>query len=217
MTAALEFLAKAPVDETAREPETAADWQYGYGAYDETTQRAAQFTPLPHFTGSAWQGGANWPDASLGWVQLTATGGHPGNDRAHAAVRRWTAPRAMTIEIDSKLIHQAAPGDGIRAFIVGSRGGLIDSVAVHQQTHEFQSEPLTVEAGETIDFVVDIGDVLNSDQYLWSVTIAETSAGGSGTEWSSERDFTQSTVETLTPLEQLAHVLISSNEFLFVD
>ncbi len=56
------------------------------------TQRVTGFTALPHFTGSAWQGGAAWPDAKLGWVQLTATGGHPGNDRSHAAVRRWTAP-----------------------------------------------------------------------------------------------------------------------------
>ena len=123
----------------------------------------------------------------------------------------------MKIRIDSKLVHEPAAGDGIRAFVVSSRSGRIDSTAVHQQTHEFQSDPIDVEAGETIDFVVDIGDVLNSDQYLWSVTIADTSEGGSGTEWSSERDFTQSTVETLTPLEQLAHVLISSNEFLFVD
>ncbi|MEZ6080283.1 MAG: hypothetical protein R3C56_32820 [Pirellulaceae bacterium] len=30
--------------------------------------------------------------SSLGWVQLSAEGGHPGNDTDHA-VRRWTAPR----------------------------------------------------------------------------------------------------------------------------
>ena len=58
-------------------------------------QRVASFEPLPHFTGAAWQGGAAWPDGKLGWVQLTAAGGHPGNDLAHAAIRRWTAPRDM--------------------------------------------------------------------------------------------------------------------------
>ena len=51
---------------------TAADWSYGFGAYDEATQRVTGFTPLPHFTGNAWQGGEAWPDAALGWVQLTA-------------------------------------------------------------------------------------------------------------------------------------------------
>ncbi|MEM7009877.1 MAG: DUF1549 and DUF1553 domain-containing protein, partial [Verrucomicrobiota bacterium] len=61
-------------------PETAADWQYGYGAYDEAAERVTAFSVLPHFTGEAWQGGEKWPDASLGWVQLTADGGHPGNN-----------------------------------------------------------------------------------------------------------------------------------------
>jgi hypothetical protein len=61
---------------------------------------------LPHFTGSAWQGGPAYPDGKLGWAQLTATGGHPGNDLAHAAVRRWTAPRDMRIRMQSTLIHE---------------------------------------------------------------------------------------------------------------
>ena len=26
--------------------------------------------------GDAWQGGTAWPDPKLGWLQLTATGGH---------------------------------------------------------------------------------------------------------------------------------------------
>ena len=97
-------------------PLTAADWQYGYGAFDESSERITGFTPLPHFTGSAWQGGTKWPDQTLGWVQLTAEGGHPGNDRQHAAIRRWTAPRPMTVSIQSRVIHEAKPGDGIRAL-----------------------------------------------------------------------------------------------------
>jgi len=34
-----------------------------------------------YYTGEAWQGGPDWPDAKLGWVQLTAEGGHTGNDK----------------------------------------------------------------------------------------------------------------------------------------
>ena len=51
-------------------------WQYGYGELDETANHLKSFQTLPYFSGSAWQGGAQYPDGALGWVQLTATGGH---------------------------------------------------------------------------------------------------------------------------------------------
>src|SRR5690606_18513778 len=132
--------------------------------------------PLPHFTGHAWQGGPNWPDGELGWVQLTATGGHPGNDREHAAIRRWTAPRELTVEVHSTFVHDAQPGDGVRAFIVSSRSGQLAAETLHQASREINTAEIRVEPGETIDFVVDIGDVLHSDQYLWRVTLRETGA-----------------------------------------
>ncbi|MCB1089111.1 MAG: DUF1553 domain-containing protein, partial [Verrucomicrobiae bacterium] len=139
---ALELVAASANPELPPAPATAADWQYGYGSLDEKTQRVTGFTALPHFNGSAWQGGPQWPDPKLGWVQLTATGGHPGNDRGHAAVRRWTAPRAMTLAVRSKLIHEPAAGDGIRGFIVSSRVGLLASAKLHATSGELNVETL---------------------------------------------------------------------------
>jgi hypothetical protein len=206
---------------------TAADWSYGYGAIDETTQKITSFTPLPHFSGSAWQGGPAFPDGPLGWVQLSAVGGHPGNDRQHAVIRRWTAPRAMTISIKSELIHEPDPGDGVRAFIVSSRSGVLQSAKAHKQTVAMNVESIAVEPGDTLDFLVDIGDVLNSDQYFWRCQLADVStqnpedvatiAKSPSTKWNSEADFPRNTVNLLTPLEQLAQVLMCSNEFMFVD
>ena len=206
---------------------TAADWTYGYGAIDETTQKITSFTPLPHFSGSAWQGGPAFPDGPLGWVQLSAVGGHPGNDRQHAVIRRWTAPRAMTISVKSELIHEPDPGDGVRAFIVSSRSGVLQSAKAHKQTVTMNVDSIAVEPGDTLDFLVDIGDVLNSDQYFWRCQLAEASAGSPEAiaknvesppgKWNSEADFPRNTVNLLTPLEQLAQVLMCSNEFMFVD
>jgi hypothetical protein len=206
---------------------TAADWSYGFGAIDETTQKITSFTPLPHFSGSAWQGGPAFPDGPLGWVQLSAVGGHPGNDRQHAVIRRWTAPKAMTLKITSELIHEHEPGDGVRAFIVSSRSGVLQSAKAHKQTVAMNVESIAVEPGDTLDFLVDIGDVLNTDQYFWRCQLAEasgkvpvsveTNAKSPPTKWSSEADFPRNTVNLLTPLEQLAQVLMCSNEFMFVD
>ena len=196
---------------------TEADWQYGYGAFDETAQRVTGFTPLPHFTGDAWQGGPNWPDTKLGWVQLTATGGHPGNTRLVAAVRRWVAPRAMTVSITSKLIHEAQPGDGIRAFVVSSQQGVLAQAILHQDKVSLDAE-LEVQPGDTIDFVVDIDKILNSDQYLWEASIIEVPKdSNTATRWNSKEDFPSNTVAMLTVWEQLAQVLFCSNEFFFID
>ncbi|MFK5922794.1 MAG: PSD1 and planctomycete cytochrome C domain-containing protein [Verrucomicrobiota bacterium] len=201
----------------AQIPPTAQDWQYGYGNFDEKTQRIAGFTRLPHFTGSAWQGSAKWPDAKLGWVQLTATGGHPGNDRKHAAIRRWTAPHAMTIKIKSKLTHEPNAGDGIRAFVINSRAGKLLAVKIHNQSEDLSLKSITVEKEETIDFIVDIDEVLNSDQYLWEVSLTESEGNENAVSWNSKTDFPQQTPKQLTAWEQLAQTLLCSNEFLFID
>lgn len=218
LAAATKLLASDAPD-TPTPPATAADWTYGFGTFDETSQRVANFTPLPHYTGTAWQGSEAWPDSALGWVQLTAKGGHPGNDRSHAAIRRWTAPAAMTITIQSTLQHDPEVGDGIRAFVVSSQTGLLQSTKAHHQTLPLNVESLEVKPGDTIDFVVDIDEVLNSDQYLWTSTISDagSAASKSPASWNSETDFPQDTLEQLSPIEQLAQVLLCSNEFLFVD
>ncbi|MCA9049269.1 MAG: DUF1553 domain-containing protein, partial [Planctomycetaceae bacterium] len=174
LASAVRFLHDMPPSEQSQPRLTAKDWSYGFGTFDETQQQIVGFTPLPHFTGTAWQGGPKWPDAKLGWVQLTATGGHPGNDRSHASVRRWTAPRDMTVSITSEAIHEAAPGDGIRVFIVSSVNGLLQSAVLHQDKRTLSPEAVPVRTGDTIDFVCDIGDVLNSDQHLWRIQINET-------------------------------------------
>jgi hypothetical protein len=215
LQSALEFIELAGEGEPSDVSSTAAAWQYGLGSYDESSQRVVGFEKLPHFTGSAWQGGPNYPDAKLGWVQLTATGGHPGNDLAHAAVRRWTAPRDMRIRIDSTLIHEPTEGQGVRGFVVSSRGGLLQHAAVHHGQAALNVESLDVVTGETIDFVADIGQQLSYNQYLWKAIITPESEPNAP--FDSEKDFQQQSVEHLSAWEQLAQVILSSNEFLFVD
>jgi hypothetical protein len=214
--AAVALVRAAEQDVTAMVSPLALDWQYGYAPYDEQKQRTGEFRKLPHFNGHAWQGGAAWPDAKLGWVQLTASGGHAGNDRAHGAVRRWTAPRDMTVDIRSQLVHDTAQGDGVRGFLVSSRHGLLKSAQVHNTKAEFAAASLEMKAGDTLDFVVDIDANLNSDQFTWEATIAIT-GDSQASPWNSVRDFQGQGAAHLTPWEQLAQVLLSANEFLFID
>lgn len=197
---------------------TVAAWQYGYGRLDAAGASVASFTPLPYFSGSAWQGGAAYPDSSLGWVQLHADGGHPGNDLEHAAVRRWTAPRDGVYDIRSQLTHEPTVGDGIHASIVHSAQGTLTSTTLHHDTLEIDHLAVNLLAGQTLDFSVDIGAGLNSDQYLWPITIEESAAPDqTSVVWNSVQDFPKQEAQQLTVWEQLAQVLLCANEFMFVD
>ena len=223
----LAFVAANDRDHESNTKRTSEAWSYGYGVVDESTERINHFTSLPHFTGQAWQGGHEFPDAKLGWVQLHAQGGHPGNDRNHAAVRRWTAPRRMTVRVASELIHEPTQGDGIRAFVISSNSGFSHSVNLHHETQSLDIQRMVVAKGDTIDFAVDIGNVLNSDQFLWKVKIHEVSKEGASENhdrvddldqtWDSVSDFPRPIMDQLDGWEQLAQVLICSNEYLFVD
>ncbi|MEZ6082317.1 MAG: hypothetical protein R3C56_43560, partial [Pirellulaceae bacterium] len=160
------------------------------------------------------------PDPSLGWVQLSAEGGHPGNDTDHASVRRWTAPRDGVFRIRSQLTHEPTAGDGIHAAIVHSADGILSDCSLHHDTLEMNHSEIELSAGQTLDFVVDIKEVLNSDQYLWKITIDEMNAAEQtdvSLAWDSLQDFPNPAPQQLNGWEQLAQVLLCSNEFMFVD
>ncbi len=110
---------------------------------------AVPFQALPHFTGDAWQGGSQLPDPKLGWVMLNAGGGHPGNDAAHAAIRRWVAPRAGRVSISGSLEHSAEPGDGVRGRVVVPGHGVLAEWSVHHGKSATTVPPFTVAAGDT--------------------------------------------------------------------
>jgi hypothetical protein len=200
----------APVPPPVRETQ----WRYGTGEYDEAARRLKSFTPLPHFTGLAWQGSGAWPGGETGWARLTAEGGHPGNTRAHACVRRWVAPRDATVEITGTLKHEPEPGDGVRGFIHSSRGGELKAATVHKSKAVMSATNVVVKAGDTIDFIVDIGGTLNSNQFLWAPVVTE-----GATKWDARAEFSgpMPAPQHLTAWEQYAQVLLLANEFAFVD
>jgi hypothetical protein len=220
---AVAFATSAVIEpESQPRPESLA-WQYGYGEVDNDTKHLKGFAKLPYFTGAAWQGAAKWPGGGLGWLQLTATGGHTGDDLQHAVVRRWTAPRDGTYAVTSTAIHEVAAGDGVRCYIVSSRDGLLKSTALHNRKEPMNVERMALRQRDTLDFVVDLNANLNSEQHLWAPVIADVGVNATGsdashpTRWDAERDFSGPMPVLLTRWEQLAQVLLAANEFVFVD
>lgn len=201
----------------------ASVWSYGYGRYDAATHRVTRFEPLTHFAGGRWQAGTAMPDAKLGWVSLTASGGHPGNDADHAVIRRWTAPADAMLRISATLAHAERQGDGVHAVIVSSRlGELASATAFHGEAQNVLSG-IEVKKGDTIDFVVDCRGESSFDSFTWSPTIrvmnTPPAAGqGAAREWNAANEFAGPR-KTAGPSawQSYAQALLESNEFVFVD
>jgi len=214
------------VERQAKEPTEAPDapaWQYGYGSFDESKGRVREFHRLPHFTGSAWQGGDKLPDEKIGWVLLNATGGHPGNDLDHVVIRRWIVPHDGTVSISGTLKHDSEQGDGVQGRVVSSRLGVLGEWKVHHGKEQAVVDKIKAMRGDTIDFVVDCRNGPDSDAFSWAPKIqfastADAYAALTKT-WDAKDDFggPRDTPKPLDPWEKFAQVLLLSNELVFVD
>lgn len=163
-------------------------WRYGSGVIDEAAQRVSSFQFLPHWTGSTWQGSPELPAPATGWVLLHAAGGHPG--RPLAAIRRWSATRSAIVNVQGKLQHGSENGDGIRGRVVSSRTGVVGDWTVQHGETSTPVNALQVEAGDTLDFVVDCREHETSDSFGWSLELRERPVDQPRDFlWKSERDF----------------------------
>jgi hypothetical protein len=217
VAAGVAFVASASAEPPEKPKPVPTAWQYGIGEFDAATGKIKGFAKLPHYTGGAWQGGASWPDPVLGWAQLTADGGHAGNDPQHAVVRRWVAPIDGPVSITGAITHAHPEGHGIIARILSSRQGELASWRLHNQKAPAAIDPVQVQKGETIDFVVSIKESLNNNDFLWAPIIKSADAK---TEWNAKKEFNGAGAASENPLtawEKYVQVLLMSDELVFVD
>lgn len=209
------FVAQAPPSETAMDTSL---WSYGYGELDADAGLLKSFTPLPHFTGKAWQGGEQLPDGKLGWATLNATGGHVGNDLQHAAVRRWKAPAGGSLSIRGRLKHERKEGDGVRGRVLIDGAKQCGVWEVHNSREITRVRDAKVEAGQTIEFVTDLNQGLSHDSFEWKVVLTlDVDDKDSSIVADAEKEFSGPPPTPLDPWAQVAQVLLLSNEFQFVD
>ena len=172
---------------TSREGSAFADaWQYGYGVFDESSERMSEFTSLPVWSGAAWQTVRDRPDPTFRFLRVDQTGGHPAPTAA--CIRRWIAPANGAVQVVGSLNHPVSAGDGVRARIVSSRSGLLGKWRAHASAVATEAE-VAVQAGESIDFVVDQIDSTAHDSFGWTVQVELTTEDGERLLFDSETDF----------------------------
>jgi len=213
------FLRSGSEGKTRRAAEGSATWSYGVGEFDESRGRVATFHPLPHFNGKAWGGGAKWPDGALGWVRLTAIGGHAGNKVEHGAVRRWISPVEGAIRITGTIRKIEDCGDELRGWVSSNRQGMLGTWQVKfGKAQPADLAGVELQAGEVLDFVIDCGAANNffCDGFEWSPRL-ELIGGKQVWDAKVQFDGKRSGDSSLGPWERLAQALLISNEAMFLD
>jgi hypothetical protein len=115
--------------------------------------------------------------------------------------------------------------NGIRGWVVSNKKGVlgkwrVDPPAPPADGISYAANPsvstelktIAVERGEIIDFVVDADGDYEADNFQWSpvITIGVR-------KWDARTAFAGPPIRKLTPREQLAQVLLLTNEFAFLD
>ena len=215
LTEALDFVGRGDSPDVIQANDQLA-WQFGWGTYDEAA-KSVQFQLMPRIIDGAWRGSEKLPDPAIGWALLNASGGHPG-DAGHCVIRRWIAPAAGVVQIDGLLAHPAEQGDGVRGRVIASRAGVLGTWEVHHGETIAKVANVEVQKGDTIDFITDARSENGYDAFHWTTTVRLKPKNASGERvWDSVSGFHGRVNPKLTRWQELAQVLLMSNEFVFVD
>jgi len=214
-----ELILKRPASDTSKASKA---WSYGFGGVDEKTGRVANFQTLTHWTGSRWQAGPKLPDPKVGWVFHDKNGGHPASADDRSAIRRWTSPLSGTVEVISRIKHIPEPGNGVRGRIVNSKAGVLAEAKVDHSESDVNVAAITVEPGDTIDFVSDWQGQIAHDEHEWLITIRLIDSSKNDgnpeqsvvTDWDAQRDFVGGGSDVWA---DYVHALLMTNEFVFPD
>jgi hypothetical protein len=181
-------------------------WLYGW-------EDNGSFREFTVFVADRWQGAAILPARGAGKALLRATGGEPGERQP--AVRRWISPVTGKLIMEGTLRHgqPAVPyGDGVRGRIVSSRHGELASWWVNGSSAETRLSGVSVEKGDTIDFIVDARVDPENDGFSWTpvVRVGEQN-------WNAKDAFAGPPAQPLSIWARYAQVLMETNEFAFVE
>ena len=199
-------------------------WSYGTATLlPEGEGQPSDFSALKQYRDGRWQASDEFPTtAPFGHAYLGKTGGHTTSDPSLGVIRRYTAPQNEKVTLEGKIRHSSKQGDGVTFSIQTNGKQIYESTQLNsQQRHGPHS--IKLNAGDVIDLIATPGRTSSFDSFEWTAKIQSKPEQGKGQ--GSERDtikhfsgpFEIEKIQSLDRLEQLAQILILSNEFAFID
>ena len=201
-------------------------WQYGTGDFDSASGRIYEFQHFDHLVQDNWQAAKTLPDERLGFARLEGGGGHASRSDRRVVIRRWTAPANGVVSIRGQVAHRVMEGDGIKAFVVSSRAGVMGRWLVHRKAAPTVFDDIPVALGESIDFICHKNGTEDHDRFIWIPVVEYTRLQprpGQGEVmqlWRAKADFKKQFAPIPRPptkWEQYVQTLLQANELHFVD
>ena len=195
-------------------------WSYGTTTMSPERKEGqpSEFSALERYRDGRWQASDEFPTtAPFGHAYLGKSGGHTTSDPSLGVVRRYTAPQNETITLEGNIRHKSDQGDGVTFVIHVNGQEVYESTQLNsQQTHG--PHQFRLKAGDTVDLIATPGRTSSFDSFEWTAKLQTANA-------QEERDsmkhfsgpFEKKKIQSLDRLEQLAQILILSNEFAFID
>ena len=143
-----------------------------------------------------------------------------------AIVRRFCVLQPGLVSIDGTLQHERNEGDGVEAHILAPRRGEVGHWVAQNGQTQTHADGFEVVPGDVIDFVVTCRENNGFDRFTWKTMVRMQPAGaapsGDGSPaqaitWDSAADFHGPVPGTLDVWQRLAHTLLLTNEFLYLD
>jgi hypothetical protein len=216
---ALSYLARYPAHDVVM-PEV-SDWKYGFGEFDPASQRVTAFTALTRFTDQRLRGG-KVGGTDVSGLEITSDGGKPAT--AKALIRRWTAPCDGAIDIYAELVATKKGGGGVVCRLVSSSGGLVGEWSAASSDTLTLRNGVRVARGDTLDFLTISQDKQADESFVWAPTITMPGLAMPGMpslamRWDARSNFMDpdKLPQPIGPWEELAQVLLLSNEFACAD
>lgn len=221
LASALEFL-QSPVQIPKPIIDPRSLWSYGIVQMAQgNNDLPSDFSSFQRHRDGRWQAADEFPTkAPYGHAFLGKSGGHTTSDPSLGVVRRYTAPQNETITLEGRISHNTDKGDGV-IFSIHSHGQqLFRSTRLNsQQNHG--PHTIRLKTGDTIDLIARSGPTSSFDSFEWTAKIQVTETQGEISERDTLKHFSGpfeiDQLASLDRLEQLAQILLLSNEFAFID
>jgi len=130
-------------------------------------------------------------------------------------------PNDGTLTVSGAVAHRTKTGNGVRARLISSRGGVLAMWKLTRLEAEMKFKGLEVKKDDTLDFVVDFNGEITDDEFVWAPLLqmktASAANDGQMVEWNAAAQFGGPPPNPLSPLEEYAQTLLLTNEFLFLD
>lgn len=199
-------------------------WSYGTATMlPEGEGQPSDFSALKQYRDGRWQASNEFPTtAPFGHAYLGKTGGHTTSDPSLGVIRRYTAPQNEKVTLEGRIRHNSKQGDGV-TFSIQTNGKQIYASTQLNSQQRHGPHSIKLNAGDVIDLIATPGRTSSFDSFEWTAKIQSEPKQDKGQ--GSERDTTKhfsgpfeiEKIQSMDRLEQLAQILILSNEFAFID